>query len=158
MHYKFSKFAKRIIVINLILTLIVLAVHVYNFNRIRQTNSKIHQVMTERQVRREKAIQLLEERGEVLFLGDEMFTLFGMISSLAVFLFSYFFARNFNHLAGFAAAVSSLLTSFIGGLLLFYLLFSGKISITKEQRDALAKEPKNDFESWLSNRNGKGQT
>ncbi len=155
MHYKFSKLAKKIIIFNLVLTLIVLAVHVYNFNQIKQTNNKIYQVMTEKQVNRETAIWLLEKAGEDLFLGDELFTLFGMISSVAVFLFSYFFARNFNHLAGFAAAICSLLTSFIGGLLLFYLLFSGKIGITQEQRAAVANNPKVGFESWLSNRNKK---
>ncbi len=155
MHYKFSKLAKKIIILNLVLTLVVLAIHVYNFNLIKQTNNKIHQVMIEKQVNRETAIWLLEKDGAELFLGDELFTLFGMISSAAVFLFSYFFAKNFNHLAGFGAAISSLLTSFVGGLLLFYLLFSGKIGIAQKQREAVSNNSKGNFENWLSDRNKK---
>ncbi len=153
MHYKFSKLAKNIIIFNLVLTVVILAIHIYNFNQIQQTNDKIHQVMAERQINREKAIRFLEESGEELFLGDELFTLFGMVSSCLVFLFSYFFARNFNHLAGFGAAVSSLLTSFIGGILLFYLLFSGNIAMSKQQLDSSDKKSDNDFGAWLNDRN-----
>ncbi len=155
MHYKFSKLAKKMIILNLVLTLVVLAIHVYNFTQIEKTNNKIHQVMVEKQVNRDTAIWLLEKADAELFLGDELFTLFGMVSSAAVFLFSYFFAKNFNHLAGFGAATSSLLTSFIGGLLLFYLLFSGKIGISQQQCDVVADNPKGGFEGWLSDRNKK---
>ncbi len=157
MHYKFSKFARKVIVFNVILTALVFLVHCYNLNSIMQTNAKIHQVIDERMVSREEAIDYLLERGEDLFLGDEFYTLFGILSSCAALLFSYLFARSYNYIHGSVAALTSLLTTFFGGLLLFYLMFSGKAGDVNYADNIADRAPKSDWETFLHNRNRDGK-
>ncbi len=157
MHYKFSKFAYKVIIFNVILTVLVLLIHLYNLNSIMQTNAKIHQVINEKMINREEAINYLLERGEDLFLGDEFYTLFGILSSSAALLFSYLFARSYNYVYGSLAALTSLLTTFLGGLLLFYLMFSGKAGDVNYAENIVDRAPKSDWETFLYNRNKNGK-
>ncbi len=155
MHYKFSKFAHKVIIINVILTVLVLLIHFYNLNSIMQTNAKIHRVIDEKMLSREEAIEYLQECGEDLFLGDEFYTLFGILSSCAALLFSYLFARSHNYVYGSLAALTSLLTTFLGGLLLFYLMFSGRAGDANYAEKIADRVPKSDWEAFLHNRNKK---
>ncbi len=126
MYYKFSKFAKTIIIINVVITIMIGIMHGYNAHRINETNEMINNFMEEEQVLRVTAIRLLENEGAKLFLNQELTTYFGIFVTFLTLLLLYKFAKHNGFFFGFFAAFSSMFTSLIGGLLLFYLLFSGK--------------------------------
>ncbi len=147
---KFSKLARLIIVFNLILTLLLFCLHVYSIYRIRQTSIVIHQVIEEQEISREKAIEFLKERGVDLFLGDEFFAFFGFLMSITAWIFTYLFAKNYNYMFGMAAALFCLLATFLGGLLLFYLILSNRAEA--DVIDAAPLREKNDWENWIHKR------
>ncbi len=129
MYYKFSKMAKTIIIINVILTLIVGSVHVYNAHRLKESNEIILNYMEEHQVIKNTAIRLLENDGVELFINYELTTYFGIVMTVLTLFMLYKFGKNNGFFFGFFAAVFSVFTSLIGGLLLFYLMFSGKSEV-----------------------------
>jgi len=94
--------------------------------RINETNDKIIAVMEEKSYARESAIRLLERQGEELYLGGEFSTYVGMISSITSIFLLYNFARQNDFMWAFSSAFFCFLTSFFGGLLLFYIIFTGK--------------------------------
>ncbi len=152
MHYKFSKFAKNIIVICLLLSALALAVGIYNGYRVKSTSEQIHQVMTEEKVNREMAIMILTDRQVDLFLGDEFYVFFGMIAALAALVFLTLFARTYNYVFGLSAGLFCLLSTFVGGLLIFYLLFSKKMGNALAADQLSGQRVKDDWETWVQNR------
>ncbi|MBM7613862.1 hypothetical protein [Alkaliphilus hydrothermalis] len=146
MYYRFSKFAKTIIIVNVVLTLAVALIHGYNIHRIKESNEKIFNVMQEKKVIRDTAIRMLENEGEELFINQEFTTYFGMCVSIFTLLLLYKYAKSNGFFFGFLVAISSLFTSFVGGLLLFYLILSGKSEIAgKKERFTY----KNDWEKYI---------
>ncbi len=158
MHWKFSSMAKKILLANIILSLLVLGIHIYNINQIRQTSLAIHQeidnqlAITGERISRRRAIEILQKSGANLFLGDEFFTFFGTLMSITTIGFTYFFSRNYNFNVGMAAALFSLLATFIGGFLMFYLLFSDKTGADLAGVNLTRDRPKSDWETFIHNR------
>lgn len=129
MYYRFSKLAKAIIIINVVLTLAVAVIHGYNIHRINVSNQKIVKVMQENKVIRDTAIRMLEREGEELFIDKELTTYFGMFFSILTLFLLYKFTKDNGFFFGISAAFTSVFTSLIGGFLLFYVIFSGKSEI-----------------------------
>lgn len=129
MYYRLSKLAKAIIIVNIVLTLTVAIIHGYNSHRIEVSNEKINEVMDEKKVIRDTAIRILENEGEELFIDQEFTTYFGMFISILTLILLYKYAKGNEFFFAFSAALCSLLTSFVGGLLLFYVILSGKSEI-----------------------------
>ncbi len=126
MYSRFSKAGKIIVLINIILTVGMLGFHSYNMVRMKKTEQKINNYMEQNKVIKETAIRELKKNGEDLFLGDEFFTLFGFICSVASLILSFVFIKNGGGVIAVILAVTSLLTSLVGGLLILYMLFTGK--------------------------------
>lgn len=146
MYYKFSKLAKTIIIINLVLTLSVGIIHGYNIHRLNESNEIINEVMEEKQVIRLTAIRILESEGEELFIDKEMTTYFGVFVSILTLYLLYKFSKSNGFFFGFFAAFCGIFTSLIGGLLLFYLLFSEKSEVNgKRERHSI----KNEWEEFI---------
>lgn len=146
MDYRFSKFAKRIIYFNALLTLFIGAFHCYNVYRMKVSNDKILAAMEASNVTRDTAIRMLERAGESLFINKELTTYFGIIVSIATLVLLYQFAKNNGFFFAISAAFCSMFTSLIGGLLLFYLIFSGKSEVAREKGQRKAG---NSWESYI---------
>ncbi len=132
MNYRFSKLSKTIIIINIVLTLTVAVIHGYNIHRIEVTNEKIYKFMEEKNVTRYTAIRMLEREGEKLFINQEFTTYFGMFMCILTLILLYKFLKSHGFFFGFFAAFGSFVTSFVGGLLLFYVIFSKKSEIKRK--------------------------
>ena len=126
MNKKLSKLSKIVIIINIILAIIIGSIHSYNLYRIKETNDIIFEMMEEKQIIRKSAIYLLEKEGVDLFLGQELTTFFGFFASVLSIFLLYKFSKTNSFFYGFSAAFTGVFTSFIGGFLLFYVMFSGK--------------------------------
>lgn len=126
MFKRFSRFAKVIICINAILLVITIIANCYIMSKIVKTNDNIVRVMAERQVIRETAIRVLEKEGIEVFQGRGMSAYFGLFmnSLAAIFLIKYY--QTNGVFMGFAAGFFAVFSNYIGGLLLYYLIFSGK--------------------------------
>lgn len=123
--------------------------HGYNIHRLNESNEIINNLMEEEQVIRVTAIRMLERDGVELFIDEEMTTYFGIaVSSLTLFLL-YKYAKNNGFFFGFFAALFSLLTSFIGGLLLFYVMFSDK---SERSGKSDSRSLKNEWEKFIHNK------
>ncbi|MCH4889458.1 hypothetical protein EZV73_17895 [Acidaminobacter sp. JC074] len=146
MNVRLSNKMRRIIIFNLIITLIAIAIHGYFLYRIIDTNNQIVSVMQERQVIRETAIRVLEKDGANLFFGRGMSAIFGMFISLLTLLLLYVYSQTNGFFAGFFAAFCGIFTTFIGGLALFYVLFSGKSERRLEERPLTFK---NKWQSFI---------
>ena len=140
MNYRLSKLARIIIIINIVLTLTIAIIHIYNVHRIEVTNEKIYKVMDEKKVVRDTAIRILEKEGEKLFINQEIFTYFGLFVSILTLILLYKFAKSNGFFFGFFAALSSFITSFVGGLLLFYVIFSEKSEINRKRKGYSLKD------------------
>lgn len=141
MDYRLSKLAKTIIIINIVLTIAIAIIHGYNIHRIEVTQEKILTVMEEMKVNRDEAIEILEHEGEELFIHKELTTYFGIFSSILTLFLLYKFSKGNGFFFAFAAAFCSLVTSFVGGLLLFYVILSEKGEIKgRKQRFSLKDE------------------
>lgn len=133
MDFKFTKLAKIIIIFNVVLTVLVIGVHGYNIHRINVTSEKIAVVIEEMGVSRNTAITMLENDGENLFLDKEFITYSGILLSVVTLFILYMYAKYNGFLLGFLLGFLSLFTTFIGGLLFFYLIFSGKSEIQERK-------------------------
>lgn len=143
MYYRFSKLAKAMIIINVAFTIFIFSIHCYNAYKIKVTNEAIEEVMNEERVIRETAIRILQERDVKLFLDREMETYFGIFMSILTVFMLYKYARYNGFVVGFFAAICCLFTSFFGGMLMFYLILSGKsesIGGSKKQKDLISKD------------------
>lgn len=146
MNYKLSKIARTIIIINLILTIIVAGYHGYNAYRLKVSEEIIQQEMREAKVIKDTAIRRLERRGVELFINEEFTTYFGLIISALTLFATYKYARHNSFTFGFFSAFTSLFTSFFGGLLLFYLFFSGK---SESDNKSGTNECQDDWEEFI---------
>ncbi len=126
MYFRFSKLAKNIIIINVVLTLLIGAYHGYNIHRLNETEEIIATAMEEQNVNRDTAIRRLLNDGEELFLGQEFTTFFGVFATFTTLILLYGYSKTNGFFFGFFAAFSAVFTTFIGGMLLFYLILYGK--------------------------------
>lgn len=146
MNYRLSKFARTIIIINIIITLVVASYHCLSIYRMHESYGIIHDFMEENKVIQDTAIRYLEKQGVELFINRELTTAFGLFASTLTLVLLYFFAKTNGFFAVFFAALSSLFTSFIGGLLLFYLIFSDKSEVTHRNN---VHSLKNEWERYI---------
>ncbi len=153
MHYRLSKLAKQVIIINIVITMLILAYDAYNLNRIYETETKIKQVISERNVSREIAIYVLEEQGETLFLSGIFSSYFSIFASAMTFYFTYKYAKHNQFIYGISLTIASTLTSLIGGILFAYIIFSGKAETFGD--NLLTQEEKNEWEEWVHERSKK---
>jgi len=129
MENRLSKLAKIIIILNIVFTLTIGIVHGYNAHRINETNDKIYQVMDERDMSRYAAIEFLVAEGEELYIGGEFGVYYGMFMTFASLTLLYCFAKYNGFFLGFFTAVVCFFTTFIGGILLFYVILSEKSQV-----------------------------
>ena len=149
MYYKFTKLAKNIIIINIVLTLLIVAYHGYNVNRINETQEIIMTAMAEQDMSREIAIEWLLQDGVDLYLGQEFATFFGLFMSAVTLILVYKYSRTNGFFFGFFAAVCAVFTTLIGGFLLFYLILYGRVEIDGNPR---AHSLENKWEKYIHNR------
>lgn len=123
-----SKFGRAVIIINVVLTLIAFSIHGYNAYRLHESNQIILETMEEYQINRDIAIRTLVRNGEDLYLGGGM-SYFGMFTAILTLYLLRQFYKSHGFFFGFFAAFCGFFTSYIGGILLFYALFSGKSEI-----------------------------
>lgn len=142
MYHRFSKTAKVIISINLVITILLLCMHSYLLVVNHQANQMVYEYMAEKNVPRKSAIRLMAREGIEPELGYGMFASFGMVFTLLSLFFLFLYTRNNSFYLGFMAAVCTLLASLIGGFLMFYLIFSGKTE------DYSKRERKNKDDPW----------
>jgi hypothetical protein len=126
MYYKFSRLAKGLILFNVFITILVLMFHFYNVHRINDTQAQIVEKMQEQGVTRKTAIYMLQHEGVELYLNKEFGTYFGICASMLTLLLSYKFGKHNGFMYGIGLGLASTLTTLVGGVLLFGLLFSGK--------------------------------
>lgn len=146
MSHSLSKLARIIIVISVVCALAMLTFHSYNIYRIIDTEKKIEAVMQERNVVKPSAIIILENQGVELYLGKEFTAYAGFCVSLFGLFTLYLYTKNDGFFVGFLTAFTNIFASGIGGLLLFYVILSGK-SISRRQAQKV--EPKNDWEKFI---------
>lgn len=152
MDHKLSKLMKNIIILNVILALIILGIHSYNVFRIEETNNTLVSYMEEHGVIKSTAIYRLEREGVDLFLDKELTTYFGVSISLLSLISLYKFGKHNGFIKGFFAATCCFFTSFIGGLLMFYIILSGKSQISSVERHPQKFTFKNEWEKYIHNR------
>ncbi|QVK21350.1 hypothetical protein KHQ82_03190 [Mycoplasmatota bacterium] len=150
MYYRFSKLARIIIIINIVLTLVATIIHVYNIYRIEVTNDKIYAVMEEYFVPREAAIDILIENGEDLFIGNEFATYFGFSMSIIAQFIYYKYAKYNEGSSALLACFFGFITTIIGGLLLSYMIFSDK---SEDYLMRTESKKKNDWEKSIQKHN-----
>lgn len=129
MYYKFTKLTKTIIIFNIVLTILIGLTHGYNVHRLKASNERINEYMVEEKVFRPTAIRRLRDDGENLFIDKEFTTFFGVIVSILSLILLLKYAKHNGFMLGFFAAFFCVFTSLLGGMLLFYILFSGKSEI-----------------------------
>ncbi|MBI9011221.1 MAG: hypothetical protein JEZ08_03255 [Clostridiales bacterium] len=149
MYYKFSKSAKAIIILNVVLCLVIGIMHSYNVHRLNESNEIIYNYMEENNVIKETAIRLLEKDGVELFVGKEFTTYFGVLVSFLSLILLYVYGKHNGFIVGFFAAFFCVFTSLIGGMLLFYIMFSGKSETTQYRQ---VTSIKNEWEKFIHNK------
>jgi hypothetical protein len=149
MYYRFSKLSRFSIVLNLVLTVVVLLIHSFNIYRIIDSNKLIYAKMEEMNVLRETAIRYLEREGYNLFVGGEFATFAGVALGFLALFSLYKYAKDNSSFFAFAASFLCLVTSFVGGLLLFYTILSGK---SERAVDSGARHYRNEWERFISRR------
>ncbi len=156
-YYKYSKMTRRVIVFNAVLTLIIGLVHCYNVYRIEETTRIINEYRELHHVTRDTAIDRLTEAGVSLFIGNEFATYFGIVMTIVALILLYNFKSNNGFFITMTTAISCFLANIIGGILLFYLIFSHRLeSFTSEQMaNSTVNREKSDWEGFISNRAGK---
>lgn len=126
MNIRLSKLMRAVIILNVVVTLIAIAIHGYYIHRTFETNNQIVRVMQEKQVIRETAIRALEKEGANLYFPRSITEFSGVVISLVTLVALYIYSQTNGFLAGFMAAFCAVFTSCIGGFLLFYVFLSGK--------------------------------
>lgn len=152
MHCRFSKLAKAIIIINVLLTISGAIINGYNVYRIEETNTKIVKFMEENKVIRATAIRMLEKDGEELFINTGSTAYIGVFLSILTLFLLIKYSKYNGFFFGFSAAICGVFTTFVGGLLLFYVILSGKSEIGgKRKRYSL----KDEWEEYINERSNK---
>jgi len=149
MYYKFSKMAKAIIILNVVLSIVIGTMHVYNVHRLNESNEIIHAYMEENNVIKSTAIRLLEKDGADLFYDREFTTYFGVLVSFLSLFLLYKYSKENGFFFGFFAAFFGVFTSLIGGMLLFYIMLSGRSETTKYKK---VTSIKNEWEKFIHNK------
>lgn len=126
MNTRLSKLMRSVIILNVVITLIAIAIHGYHMHWSYESNDQIVTVMEEKQVIRDTAIRILEDEGVELFIPQGMSYFFGLFISFLTLFLLYVYSQTNGFFAGFFAAFCAVFTSFIGGFLLFYVFFSNK--------------------------------
>lgn len=126
MYFRFSKLSKIVIIINVILSIVLSLFYAYVFVKSVETTFVIENFMEDHNVIREVAIELLSEQGERLFIGTLLASYAGFIFSTAAVVTLIWYGRTNSFMAGFFSAALSMLTTFVGGLVLFAVFFSNK--------------------------------
>ena len=80
-----------------------------------------------------------------LFLNQELTTYFGIFVTILTLILLYKFGKHNGFFYGFFAAFSGMFTTLIGGILLFYLLFSGKCEVNGNNTGYSFKDEWEDF-------------
>jgi len=125
MNNRLSLLMKKAIIINVILLILAMCVHTYNIYRTYETQAHIVRVMEEENVIKETAIRMLQNDGVDLYLGFSS-AIFSMCNCLATLAVLFFYARSNSFYTGFLAAFFSVFSTYLGGMFLFYVFFSGK--------------------------------
>lgn len=144
-YFNFSKPAKWIVTINVIITLAVLALHFYNVYRISETNAVIAEWMARTNETRRSAIHSLQREGVELFLNPVPTIFLGIFVCFLTLGLSYSFARYNGFFVGFFLATTSTISSLVGGLLLFLVLLSGKSETEGPKRKREFKDTWEEF-------------
>jgi len=140
MNERFTKLMKAVIILNVVVTIIALAIHGYYVHRTFETNGQIIDVMQEKQVIRETAIRLLEDEGVDLYFPRSITEFSGVVISIATLVVLYIYSQTNGFMAGFLAALFAVFTSYFGGFLLFYVFLSGKSERRLESKGSLIKD------------------
>jgi|LGVF01.2.fsa_nt_gb hypothetical protein len=126
MNVRLSKLMRTVIVINVVITLMALAIHGYYIHRTFETNDHIIRVMQEKKVIKETAIRLLEKEGVDLYFPRSITEFSGVVISIVTLVVLYVYSQTNGFMAGFMAAFCAVFSTYIGGFLLFYVFLSGK--------------------------------
>lgn len=150
MSERLSKLAKIIIILNIVFAILVVSFQMYRLQKLNETEELISEVMIESRVGRELAIEILVEDGIELSLGGEFTAYASLVFSFfsVVLLYSYYRSKSF--ILGFFTAVACVFTSFLGGLLLFYVILSGKGTIKGSGTPIVQKD---EWESFIHRKN-----
>ena len=105
--------------------------------------------MEENDVSRDTAILELTHAGEELFIGGEFGVYYGLTISGIAIVMMLAFARKNGFFLGFLTALVCTFTTFIGGLLLFYVILSGKSQIDIDPNKISLR---NDWEKFVHKR------
>lgn len=139
MHKRFTKTMRMVLILNIIFTIIAFGIHCYYITRIQDTHNQITAKMDEMGVIRQTAIRMLEREGADLFFGRGLSAYFGVsISGLTLFLL-YKYSKTNGFFYGFGAAYFGTMTTFVGGLILFFMLFTNRAEQDYELRNITFK-------------------
>lgn len=152
MHFRLSKFGRAVIIINIVLSIIMIGFNSYNVHRLKESNAMIQAVAEEHQVARDTAIRWLKRDGVDLFIDQEFPTFSGIFLSVMTLFLIYVYSRSNGFYVGFFAAFCALFSSFIGGALLFYALFSGR---TENHHVETEYTPTSEWEKYFDSQNNK---
>lgn len=145
MYYKFSKLAKAIIIINVLLTIAFLLMHSYNIYRINETAKIISEWMAQNNETWQSSIYTLQRNGVELFINREFATYFGVFITTLTLILSYKFAKHNSFFVGLFLIITSMLSSVVGGVLLLFLIFSGKSETEKNKKTNNIKDAWEEF-------------
>lgn len=125
MDYKLTGLAKKVIILNIVLSFVIGAFHIYNFSRVSESNQLISQYLDEHNVTQGTAIRQLKREG-VEIVTDSESSAVGILMCLASIVFVIIFSKKNTFAFGLLAGMMCTFASVIGGFALFYVLFSGK--------------------------------
>ncbi len=105
--------------------------------------------MEENKIIRDTAIRMLEKEGVDLYLPTGLAYTYGITISIATLIVLYIYSRSNSFLTGFLAAFFAIFTTYRGGLLLFYVFFSGKSETIPQQNKLFIR---NNWEKYIHDR------
>ncbi len=149
MYHRFSNLTKKVIVFNIIISILISGFHMYNAYKLSESNKVIQAYMSENNVLRNTAIKRLKNDGVELVHDKEMATYFGICMCFLAILTLYKFSQSNEFFVGFFSGIFLLLSSLIGGFLIFYLLFSGK---TEKSVNLKKLSIRNEWEEFIHKR------
>lgn len=150
MNHKLAKSTRIIIIFNVLILIAAMMFHGHNVYKIKITNDTIHAKMAEEKVIRDTAIRMLKRDGVELFLGDEFATFSSLILIVVTLILLFKYSKTNLFFFGFGSAFFSLLTTFVGGLLLFYIILSGKSETGENMKDIWIQ--KDYWEKYIHNK------
>lgn len=134
MYYRFSKLSKTVIIINIILSIILIAYHSVNVVKSVESYKLVEEYQLEYKVDFETAVKELTEQGETLLIGALYFSIVYIVYCIIAILLLRRYAMKNGFAAGFIAAIMCLFSSFIGGLMMFYVFFSSRREVSHRSR------------------------